>query len=173
MLLILKLAFMLYLNSHLSRFSVCSFFWITEKKLFVSNVFLCKTVDLINSPLTQRTWVWGNSGSWWWTGRPGMLQSMGSQRVGYDWVTELNWTPIELFTFHYTEVLNFTHAVTTPTFTPQTAACLVSTGKPTGLPLDGQRVLESDLIRERIMAVSTRHGLESIPVPMLFNNISS
>ena len=32
-----------------------------------------------------------NSGSWWWTGRLGMLQSMGSQRVGHDWVTELNW----------------------------------------------------------------------------------
>ena len=32
-----------------------------------------------------------NSGSWWWTGRPGVLQFMGSQRVGHDWVTELNW----------------------------------------------------------------------------------
>ena len=41
---------------------------------------------------TQWTWVWVNSGSWWWTGRPGVLQSMGSQRVGHDWVTELNWT---------------------------------------------------------------------------------
>ena len=40
---------------------------------------------------TQWTWVWVNAGSWWWTGRPGMLQSMGSQRVGHDWVTELNW----------------------------------------------------------------------------------
>ena len=40
---------------------------------------------------TQWTWVWVGSGSWWWTGRPGMLQSMGSQRVGYDWATELNW----------------------------------------------------------------------------------
>ena len=39
---------------------------------------------------TQWTWVWVNSGSWWWTGRPGMLQSMGSQRVRYDWATELN-----------------------------------------------------------------------------------
>ena len=39
---------------------------------------------------TQWTWVWVNSGSWWWTGKPGVLQSMGSQRVGYDWVTELN-----------------------------------------------------------------------------------
>ena len=35
------------------------------------------------------TWVWVNSGSWWWTGRPGLLQSMGSQRVGHDWATEL------------------------------------------------------------------------------------
>ena len=40
--------------------------------------------------LTQWTWVWINSGSWWWTGRPGMLQSMGLQTVGHDWVTELN-----------------------------------------------------------------------------------
>ena len=40
---------------------------------------------------TQWTWVWINSESWWWTGRPGVLQSMGSQRVRHDWVTELNW----------------------------------------------------------------------------------
>ena len=41
---------------------------------------------------TQWTWVWVNSRSWWWTGRPGVLEFMGSQRVGHDWVTELNWT---------------------------------------------------------------------------------
>ena len=35
-------------------------------------------------------WVWVHSGSWWWTGRPGMLQSMESQRVGHDWVTSLS-----------------------------------------------------------------------------------
>ena len=40
--------------------------------------------------LTRWTWVWVDSGSWWWTGRPGMLQFMGSQRVGHDWATELN-----------------------------------------------------------------------------------
>ena len=40
--------------------------------------------------LNEWTWVWVNSGSWWWTGRPGMLQSMGLQRVRHDWVTELN-----------------------------------------------------------------------------------
>ena len=41
---------------------------------------------------TQRTWVWVDSGSWWWTGRPGVLRFMGLQRIGHDWATELNWT---------------------------------------------------------------------------------
>ena len=41
--------------------------------------------------LTHWTWVWVNSRSWWWTGRPGMLQSMGSRKVGHDWATKLNW----------------------------------------------------------------------------------
>ena len=45
--------------------------------------------------LTQWTWVWVNSGSWWWTGRPGVLWFMGSQRVGHDWDTDLNWTDIK------------------------------------------------------------------------------
>ena len=44
--------------------------------------------------LTRWTWVWVNSGSWWWTGGPGMLQFMGSQRVGHDWATELNWSKV-------------------------------------------------------------------------------
>ena len=41
--------------------------------------------------LTRWTWIWTSSGSWWWTGKPGVLQSMESQRVGHDWATELNW----------------------------------------------------------------------------------
>ena len=40
---------------------------------------------------TQWTWVWVDPGSWWWTGRPGVLQFMGLQRVGHNWATELNW----------------------------------------------------------------------------------
>ena len=44
--------------------------------------------------LTQWTWVWVNSGSWLWTGRLGVLQSMGLQTVGHNWVTELNWTEL-------------------------------------------------------------------------------
>ena len=43
---------------------------------------------------TRWMWVWVNSGSWWWTGRPGVLRFMGSQRVGHDWATERNWRVI-------------------------------------------------------------------------------
>ena len=46
--------------------------------------------------LTQWTWVWASSRSWWWTGRPGVLQSLGSQRVRHDWVTELNWPAVSV-----------------------------------------------------------------------------
>ena len=42
--------------------------------------------------LTRWTWVWVNSGSWWWTGRPGVLRFMGSQKVRHNWAIELNWT---------------------------------------------------------------------------------
>ena len=47
--------------------------------------------------MASRTWVWVNSGSWRWTKKPGVLQSMGLQRVGHDWVTELNWGTLEGF----------------------------------------------------------------------------
>ena len=50
--------------------------------------------------LTWWTWVWVNSGRWWWTGRPGVLRFTGSQRVEQDWVTELNWTEQCLFIFN-------------------------------------------------------------------------
>ena len=56
----------------------------------------------IASP-TQWTWVWVNSGNWWWTGRPGVLQSMGSLRVGHDWATEQNWTKIQMAFFTWKE----------------------------------------------------------------------
>jgi len=45
--------------------------------------------------LTRWTWVWVNSGSWWWTERPGVLRFMGSQRVRHDWVTNLIWSELE------------------------------------------------------------------------------
>ena len=42
----------------------------------------------------SKTWVWASSGSWWWTGKPGVLQSVGLQSVGHNWATELNWTEL-------------------------------------------------------------------------------
>ena len=60
--------------------------------------------------------VWVDSGSWWWTGRPGVLQFMESQRVGHDWATELNWTELNLpipvhFSSPLPEVLMFIFAI--------------------------------------------------------------
>ena len=45
--------------------------------------------------LTQCIWVWVDSGSWWWTGRPGVLGFMGSQWVRHTWMTELKWTDFQ------------------------------------------------------------------------------
>ena len=61
---------------------------------------------------TRWTWVWVNSGSWWWTGRPGVLWFMGSQRVGPDWATELNWTELKYYFIHYTPLSHL--ILTTP-----------------------------------------------------------
>ena len=46
-------------------------------------------------------WVWASSGSWWWTGKPGVLQSMGSQRIRHNWVTELNWTDLNWSSYEF------------------------------------------------------------------------
>ena len=64
------------------------------------------------SPI-QWTWVCINSGSWRWTGRPGVLQSMGSQRVRHDWATELNWT----------ETIPLKNVSSSSCFAPQVIPC--------------------------------------------------
>ena len=51
-------------------------------------------IDGWMASLTRWTWVWVNSGSWWWTERPGVLLFMGSQRVGHDWATDLIWSDL-------------------------------------------------------------------------------
>ena len=57
---------------------------------------------------TQWMWVLVNSRSWWWTGRPGVLRFMGSQRVGHDWATELNWTELSvLWTIAWPWIVSF------------------------------------------------------------------
>ena len=71
--------------------------------------------------LTRWTWVWVNSRSWWWTGRPGVLQFMGSQEVGHDWETELTELRVEetwgkcIFTF--TDIVNWLSDAVKPIFT--------------------------------------------------------
>ena len=65
--------------------------------------------------LTWWTWVWVNSRNWWWTGRPGVLQFMGLQKVGHDWVTEMNWTELPIIGDHINEVL-----IRLSSFVPQT-----------------------------------------------------
>ena len=59
----------------------------------------------LDASLTWWTWDWASSGSWWWTGRPGVLQSMGSQRVRLDWATELNWIVSLETNFHCSHIL--------------------------------------------------------------------
>ena len=70
--------------------------WLIEKTLLLGKIEGRKRGDNRGwdgwmASLTQWIWVWVSSGRWWWTGKPGMLQSMGSQRVGHNWATELNW----------------------------------------------------------------------------------
>ena len=54
----------------------------------------CRGWDGWMASLTWWTWVWVSSRSWWWTGKPGMLQPIGSQRFRHNWVTELYWTEL-------------------------------------------------------------------------------
>ena len=60
---------------------------------------------------TRWMWVWVNSGSWWWTGRPGVLWFMGSQRVGHDWATDLIWLDNNHYTSKYVYVCNQISAI--------------------------------------------------------------
>ena len=62
-------------------------------KIMGQNKFLLNSRNAKNSwikLLTRWTWIWASSGNWWWTGKPGVLQSMGSHIVGHNWANELN-----------------------------------------------------------------------------------
>ena len=77
---------------------------------------LLQYLDFLTHLWTRWTWVWATSGSWWRTGKPGVLQSMGLQRVGHDWVTKLNWTCSgKLFQMEY--ILRYTSKFFFSTFT--------------------------------------------------------
>ena len=64
--------------------------------------------------LTQWIWVGVDSGSWWWTGRPGVLRLMGSQRVRRDWATELNWFHLYMYICFYAHLSNYGFILITP-----------------------------------------------------------
>ena len=70
--------------------------------------------------LTQWTWVWVNSGCWWWTGKPGVLQFMRSQRVRHDWATELNWTDIYMFGLIRDVIMLIHSMIISTSFSPPT-----------------------------------------------------
>ena len=86
---------------------------------------------------TQWKWVWVNSGSWWWTGRPGVLQSLGSQRVRHDWVTKLNWTELRPPT--NPKNCDLSHTAATATAAKSLQSCLTLCdpidGSPPGSPV--------------------------------------
>ena len=79
---------------------------------------------------TQQAWVWVNSGSWWWTGRPGVLESMGSQKAGHNWATELNW--LSPLINNPSEVRK---AISTPNAWPHSYSLRVGREKMTNVPL--------------------------------------
>ena len=80
----------------------------------------------LNGITNSWTWVWVNSGSWWWTGRPGVLRFMGLQRVRHDWATKLNWTElhvkrnfsvvIRLMTLRWEIILNYSGGLSLTTW---------------------------------------------------------
>ena len=75
---------------------------------------------------TRWTRVWENSRSWWWTGRPGVLQFLGSQRIGHNWATELNWSELNgLVVFPTFFNLNLNLAIWSSWSEPQSAPGLV------------------------------------------------
>ena len=86
-----------YINIGIAKLSRCWLNWRYQTFSFLSSWFCViwegddRGWDGWIASLTQWTWVWISSRNWWWTGKPGVLQSMGSLRVGHGWTTELNW----------------------------------------------------------------------------------
>ena len=76
--------------------------------------------------LTQWTRIWVYSGSWWWTGRPGMLEPMGLERVRHDWATELNWTDPCILLSTWEEGVIWTTVPWTPRVDYTTVYCVYS-----------------------------------------------
>ena len=70
----------------------------------IHGIFQARLLEWGAIAFSQWTWVWVNSRSSWWTGRPGVLRFMGSQKVGHDWATELNWTELILLNHGFLQI---------------------------------------------------------------------
>ena len=91
--------FMLMYGKQLKLHCKAIFFQLKMNKSL--KIYLWKTKNSVvfwEGSVQGRKRVWVNSGSWWWTGRPGVLRFMGLQTVGYDWATELNWKSLQMVT---------------------------------------------------------------------------
>ena len=89
--------------------------------------------------LTRWTWVWASSGSWWWTGKPGVLQSMELQRVEHDWTTELNWWSLyQTFIEYLFCVRHKTRDVTLNILLPETWLLLLGNSEWRGFGYHGE-----------------------------------
>ena len=121
---------------------------------------------------TWWTWVWVNPGSWCWTGRPGELQSMGSWRVWYDWVTKLNWTelnsPIPIhFSSLIPKILMFTLAISSFSSVAQSCPtlCHPMNRSTSGLPVYHQLLqftqTHAHWVSDAIMLCLSNNGLQA------------
>ena len=77
--------------SHIQLFAIPRMAALQASMSFTMSQSLLKLMSWWMASLTQWKWVWASWRSWWWTGKPGTLQSMGLQRIRHDWATELNW----------------------------------------------------------------------------------
>ena len=117
---------------------------------------------LMASP-TQRVWVWVNSGTWRWAGRPGMLQSMGSQRVGHDWATELKYIIPTLFSLIPWYIRTSLVAQTIKRLSTMWETLVRSLGRED--PLEKEMATHSSTLAWRIPWMKEPDGLQSMGSP--------
>ena len=126
--------------------------------------------------LTQWTWVWVSSGSWWWPGKPGVLQSMGLQRVGHNWATELNWSEIQkgfIFSFciQMYPLKHFPGGSTVWNSPAVQETWIQSQGQED--PLEKEMATHSNILAWRISRTEEPDGLQSIGLQRVGHNWSN
>ena len=93
---------------HLARMMIWLRHFVGDLKMYIAlGVFIWfirvrreKSSSLLPNLQHSRKWGWASSRSWWWTGKPGVLRSIGLQRAGHDWETEMNWTELMIPDIH-------------------------------------------------------------------------